>query len=222
MHKLIAPSILNADFTNLQQQIRYIEMGGADLIHCDIMDGHFVPNISFGPTVVGWVKKATSLPLDVHLMIENADKYIDMFFESGANIITVHQEGIIHLNRTVNKIKEVGAKAGVSINPSTPVSTLQNILEYTDLILVMSVNPGFGGQEFIKSSLQKIEELAELRQRLGLEFLIEVDGGIDRKNIKSVSSAGCDIFVIGSAILKSDNITASVTEFKNSVSTINI
>jgi len=222
MNKLIAPSILNADFTNLLQQIRYLEMGGADLIHCDIMDGHFVPNISFGPMIVKWVKQASSLPLDVHLMIENTDLYIDSFYEAGANIITVHQEAIVHLNRTINRIKELGIKAGVSINPSTPVSTLQHILEYVDLVLIMSVNPGFGGQKFIPSSLKKIDELSSVRQRSGLDFLIEVDGGIDLSNVQQISSAGCDIFVIGSSILKNENITAAAAEFKNLVNSINV
>lgn len=222
MNKLIAPSILNADFTNLLQQIRYLEMGGADLIHCDIMDGHFVPNISFGPMIVNWVRKASSLPLDVHLMIENADNYIEAFAESGANIITVHQEALIHLNRTILRIKELGVKAGISVNPATPVSTLQNILEYVDLVLIMSVNPGFGGQNFIKSSLGKIAEVASLREKMGLNFVIETDGGIDVDNIRQISSAGCDVFVIGSAILKSENITAATMELKNLVNSINV
>lgn len=222
MNKLIAPSILNADFSNLQQQIRYLEMGGADLIHCDIMDGHFVPNISFGPTIVGWVSQSTALPLDVHLMIENADAYLEKFYESGAKIITVHQEALVHLNRTITRIKDLGIKAGVSINPATPVSLLHNILEYVDLVLIMSVNPGFGGQKFIKSSLNKIEELALIRQSRNLDFLIEVDGGIDLSNARQVSSAGCDVFVIGSAILRSENITASAMEFKNLVNSINV
>ncbi|PJB00534.1 MAG: ribulose-phosphate 3-epimerase, partial [Ignavibacteria bacterium CG_4_9_14_3_um_filter_36_18] len=162
---LLAPSILSADFSNLHQQIRLIEIGGADWIHCDVMDGHFVPNISFGSVIVKAAKASSVLPLDVHLMIENADDYIKGFVNAGAVFITVHQEAVIHLNRTITRIKELGAKAGVSINPSTPVAPLKDIVEEIDLLLIMSVNPGFGGQSFIKSSLRKIEEAAKLRSK---------------------------------------------------------
>jgi len=220
MMKKIAPSILNADLSNLSQQIRYVEIGGADWIHCDIMDGHFVPNITFGPPIVKAVKNSTRLPVDVHLMIENADKYIESFVENGADILTVHQEAQIHLNRTLNRIKELNIKAGVSINPSTPVHALYEVLELADLILIMTVNPGFGGQSFIESSLKKIEQLSALRERNNYKYLVETDGGIGLDNIVSVSNAGCDVFVVGSAIFKSDNISATTTELRNKINTI--
>jgi ribulose-phosphate 3-epimerase len=215
--KLIAPSLLAADFSNLAQQIRNVELGGADWIHCDIMDGKFVPNLTFGPLVVEAVRKITKLPIDTHLMIKNPDQIIKNFIDAGSNYITVHQEEVIHLNRTINWIKELGAKAGVSINPSTPVNTLIEILEYVDLVLVMSVNPGFGGQKFIPSSLKKIEELSKIRKEKGFNFLIEVDGGIDKENIKRISDAGCNVFVAGSSIFGKDNITAAAMELKNLV-----
>jgi len=212
--KLIAPSILAADFTNLSQQIRNVEIGGADWIHCDIMDGHFVPNITFGPILVRAAKICTHLPLDVHLMIENADDYLEEFIKAGANYITVHQEAVIHLNRTVNRIKELGAKAGICINPSTPVETLKYTAEYADLILIMSVNPGFGGQSFISNSLKKVRELVKLRDELKANFLIEIDGGMSKETIGDAAKAGVDVFVAGSAIFNSDNISASTAELK--------
>ncbi|OIP56892.1 MAG: ribulose-phosphate 3-epimerase [Ignavibacteria bacterium CG2_30_36_16] len=215
---LLAPSILSADFSNLHQQIRLIEIGGADWIHCDVMDGHFVPNISFGSVIVKAAKASSVLPLDVHLMIENADDYIKGFVNAGAVFITVHQEAVIHLNRTITRIKELGAKAGVSINPSTPVAPLKDIVEEIDLLLIMSVNPGFGGQSFIKSSLRKIEEAAKLRSKMNSNFLIEVDGGISINNVKDILDAGADVIVAGSSIFKADNISAAVTELKNIIS----
>lgn len=216
--KLLAPSILSADLSNLAQQIRLVEMSGADWIHCDIMDGHFVPNITFGPVVVKAAKKCTKLPLDVHLMIENPDLFLEDFRNAGANIISVHFEEVIHLNRTINRIKELGAKAGVVINPSTPVSSLVDIAEYIDLLLIMTVNPGFGGQSFISNSERRIKEAVELRKSLKAKFLIEVDGGISSKNISAISKAGCDVFVAGSSIFNSDNISAAATELKNLIS----
>ncbi|MBK7629967.1 MAG: ribulose-phosphate 3-epimerase [Ignavibacteriales bacterium] len=213
--KLLAPSILSADLSNLAQQIRLVEMSGADWIHCDIMDGHFVPNITFGPVIVKAAKKSTRLPLDVHLMIKNPDNYLEDFRNAGADIISVHFEEVVHLNRTVNRIKELGAKAGVVINPSTPVASLKDIAEYIDLLLIMTVNPGFGGQSFISNSERRIAEAVELKKSLSANFLIEVDGGINRHTIKSVSKAGCDVFVAGSSIFHSDNISASTTELKN-------
>jgi ribulose-phosphate 3-epimerase len=215
--KLIAPSILSADFSNLSQQIRYAEIGGADWLHCDVMDGHFVPNITFGPMIVSSVKKITKLPLDVHLMIENPDNYIEEFAKAGANILTVHQEAIVHLNRTINKIKDLGLKAGVSINPGTPVSFLTEILDIVDMVLIMSVNPGFGGQSFIESSLRKIKELAFIRNERNFNFVIETDGGITRNNIKKISDAGCDVFVAGSSVFNADNISAATAELRNIV-----
>ena len=216
--KLLAPSILSADLSNLAQQIRLVEMSGADWIHCDIMDGHFVPNITFGPVLVKAVKKSTKLPVDVHLMIKNPDNYLEDFRNAGADIISVHFEEVVHLNRTITRIKELGAKAGVVINPSTPVSSLKDIAEYIDLLLIMTVNPGFGGQSFISNSERRIADAVELRKSLKANFLIEVDGGINTKTIKSVSKAGCDVFVAGSSIFHSDNISASTTELKNLIS----
>jgi ribulose-phosphate 3-epimerase len=213
--KKIAPSILAANFANLSQQIRYVEAGGADIIHCDIMDGKFVPNISFGPMVVKTVRSITKLPIDCHLMIESPDNYIEEFAKAGANYITVHQEEVKHLNRTIELIKSFDVKAGVVLNPATSISTLTDILEFVDMVLIMSVNPGFGGQKFIHQSLNKINDLKILREERNLNFLIEVDGGIDLSTIKSVSEAGCDIFVAGSAIFKSDNITAATLELRN-------
>lgn len=217
--KLLAPSILSADLSNLAQQIRLVEMSGADWIHCDIMDGHFVPNITFGPVMVKAARKCTKLPIDVHLMIENPDNCLDDFRNAGADIISVHIEEVVHLNRTINRIKEIGAKAGVVINPSTPVSALKDIAEYIDLLLIMTVNPGFGGQSFISNSERRIVEAVELRKSLNANFLIEVDGGINKDTIKSVLKAGCDVFVAGSSIFHSDNISAATAELKNLILT---
>ena len=216
--KIIAPSILNADFGHLSQQIRSAELGGADWIHCDIMDGRFVPNLTFGPVIVETVRKITKLPIDVHLMIKDPDSLIERFVKSGADWITVHQEEVVHLDRTLTNIHDLGAKAGVALNPSTPVSMLSEVLHLVDMILVMSVNPGFGGQTFNTNSLKKIRELAALREKYSANFLIEVDGGIGLDNIKELSSEGCDVFVIGSAIYGSDNVTAATVELKNLIS----
>lgn len=216
--KLLAPSILSADFLNLQNQIRLTEIGGANLVHCDIMDGIFVPNLTFGPIIVKSVRKTTKLPLDVHLMIEKPENFIAQFINAGAAYITVHQEAVVHLNRVINLIRELGAKPGVALNPATSVSSLEDILPFVDLVLIMSVNPGFGGQEFIEHSLEKIEKLNFLRKKKNLEFLIEVDGGISSANILKISNAGCNIFVAGSSIFESDNISAATTELKNLIS----
>lgn len=216
--KKIAPSILAANFSNLSQQLRYVEIGGADIIHCDIMDGKFVPNITFGPIVVAAVKETTKLPIDVHLMIKDPDNFIEDFVNAGADYISVHQEEVVHLNRTITKIKEFGVKAGVVINPATPVGTLSEVLGIVDFILVMSVNPGFGGQKFIESSLSKITQLSKIRIEQNLNFEIEIDGGVTSKNIKEISDAGCDIFVAGSSVFSSDNISAATTELKNLIS----
>ncbi len=212
---ILAPSILSADLSDLAGQIRLAEIGGADWIHCDVMDGHFVPNLTFGPIVVSAAKRATKLPLDVHLMIEKPDKYLEDFVEAGADYLTVHFEADVHLNRTISRIKELGVKAGVSINPATPINSLNDIAEYVDLLLIMSVNPGFGGQRFISNSLRRIKEAVELREKLNANFLIEVDGGVSNKNIKMIKDAGCDVFVAGSSIFKSGNISAAAAELKN-------
>ena len=217
-HKIISPSILSADFSNLSQQIRSVEIGGAGWIHCDVMDGRFVPNLTFGPVIIQAVRKTTKLPIDVHLMIKDPDDLLEKFVHSGADWITVHQEEVVHLNRTITKIHELGAKAGVAINPSTPVSTLTEIVNIADMILVMSVNPGFGGQKFIDNSLKKIKELVALRKSSLANFLIEVDGGVGIENIKDLANAGCDVFVIGNSIYGKDNITAATVELKNLIS----
>jgi ribulose-phosphate 3-epimerase len=216
---VLVPSILAADMTNLSKQIRLVEMGGADWIHCDIMDGHFVPNISFGPMIVEAARRITKLPLDVHLMIRNPDKYIEDFVKAGASIVSVHYEEVIHLNSILRKIKKLGAKAGVVINPSTTVDSLRDVVEYADIVLIMSVNPGFGGQSFIGNSLRKIEEAVKLREEMKANFVIEVDGGIELKNAGDILAAGCDAFVIGSSIFKSDDITTTTLEFKNIINT---
>ena len=218
MKKLLAPSILSADFANLEKDIRSIEMAGVDIVHCDVMDGKFVPNITFGPIVVKAVRKTTKLPIDVHLMIEDPDSYLEDFAKAGADYLTVHQEEVVHLHRTVTRIKELGVKAGVAINPATPVSTLTEILEFVDLVLIMSVNPGFGGQKFIPQSIKKIETLNQLRTSNNFNFAIEVDGGVDKKTIEKLASAGVDIFVAGSAIFGNDNATAAAVELKNLIS----
>lgn len=216
--KLLAPSILSADFTNLSQQIRLVEIAGADWIHCDVMDGHFVPNITFGPFIVEAVNRVTNLPLDVHLMIKNPELYVKDFVDAGADYISVHFEAVVHLNRLVNQIKELGAKAGVVINPSTPVNSIRDVAEYIDLLLIMTVNPGFGGQKFIPNSIRRIHEAVELREKFRAKFLIEVDGGINTQNIKTISDAGVDVFVAGASIFKADNISAATTELKNLIS----
>jgi ribulose-phosphate 3-epimerase len=214
---LIAPSILSADFSNLSQQIRLTEMGSADWIHCDVMDGHFVPNITIGPVIVKAVRKITKLPVDVHLMIEKPDKYLEAFVDAGANYLSVHVEEVVHLNRTINRIKELGCKAGVVVNPATPINSIVDVAEYIDLLLIMTVNPGFGGQKFIKNSIRRIEEAVTLRTKLKANFLIEIDGGVNNETITSAKKAGVDVFVAGSAIFDADNITAATAELKNLV-----
>ena len=210
----LAPSILSADFGNLLDDIRKIEEGGADYIHVDVMDGHFVPNISFGAPVMKAMNGKTKLPYDVHLMIENPDQYIADFVTPQTEFITVHQEASRHLHRTIQNIKSHGIKAGVSINPATPVSSLECILEDIDLVLVMSVNPGFGGQKFIPSALEKVRQLADLKREKKLHFLIEIDGGITLDNVKTVMDAGVEIAVAGSAVFGAENVTERVKKFK--------
>jgi ribulose-phosphate 3-epimerase len=199
----IAPSILSADFSRLGEEIRAAEKAGADMIHVDVMDGHFVPNITIGPLVVKAVKKVASIPLDVHLMIEDPDKYIKDFAESGADIITVHSEACVHLHRSIQNIKECGVKAAVSINPATPLQAIEIILPYVDMALLMSVNPGFGGQKFIPEVLKKIRQLKSLINENKLKVEIEVDGGVTVDNVAEVHSAGTDIVVMGSAFYNS-------------------
>jgi len=216
----ISPSILSADFARLGDEIRAIERGGADYVHVDVMDGHFVPNITIGPLVVDAVKKITNLPLDVHLMIENPDLYIPDFAKAGADIITVHQEAVPHLHRTVQLIKGLGRKAGVSINPATPASTLEMILAELDLVLVMTVNPGFGGQSFIESCLPKIRELRQQIETRGLAVELEVDGGVKIDNIGRVAAAGADVFVAGSAVFGTADYQATIAALRQGAATV--
>lgn len=210
----LAPSILSADFGHLAEDVKKIEEGGADYIHVDVMDGHFVPNISFGAPVMKCLNGKTGLPYDVHLMIENPDMYIDDFVTPQTEYITVHQEACVHLHRTIQNIKSKGVKAGVSINPATPVSTLECILPDVDLVLIMSVNPGFGGQKFIPGALEKVRELAEIKRAKNLDFVIEIDGGITLDNISEVMEAGVEMAVAGSAVFKADNVVQRVKNFK--------
>jgi ribulose-phosphate 3-epimerase len=215
----IAPSILSADFARLGDEVRALEAGGADYVHVDVMDGHFVPNITIGPLVVEAVRKVTKLPLDVHLMIENPDRYIADFAKAGADIITVHQEAVPHLHRTVQLIHSLGKKAGVSLNPATPVSSLEVILEELDLVLLMSVNPGFGGQSFIPSALAKITALRREIDRRGLKVELEVDGGVKTDNIGRIAAAGADVFVAGSAVFATPDYAKTIALLKaNAVS----
>ena len=209
----LAPSILSADFSRLGEDVKKIETAGAHLIHVDVMDGHFVPNISYGATVMKSLCGKTQMPFDVHLMIENPDQYIGDFVTDQTEYITVHQEACPHINRTLQHIRSLDVKPGVAINPGTPVSALDYVLEDADLILVMSVNPGFGGQKFIPSALRKAQELKVLREKRGLNVRIEIDGGINVANAKSVIDAGVEILVAGSSVFKADDVPTRVKEF---------
>jgi ribulose-phosphate 3-epimerase len=212
--KLIAPSILSADFSRLGEEIKSVEKAGADWIHVDVMDGHFVPNITMGPLVVEAAKKVTSLPIDVHLMIENADRFIPDFARAGASFISVQVEACTHLNRTVQVIKELGVKAGVVLNPATPLSSIEWVLEYADFVLVMSVNPGFGGQTFISNSIGRIKALSDMIKERGLSTLIEVDGGVNKDTIAGISAAGADVLVAGSAVFGSRDYGETIKLFR--------
>jgi ribulose-phosphate 3-epimerase len=216
--KRIAPSILSADFSKLGDEIRAVEAAGADWIHADVMDGHFVPNITIGPLVVEAVKRVTNLPIDVHLMIKNPDSYISAFAEAGASYISVQVETCIHLNRTIQLIKDCGVHAGVVLNPATPLASLEWVLEDVDYVLIMSVNPGFGGQAFIPVSLDKIKALRRQIQDRELSTLIEVDGGVNEKTIAAIAAAGTDIFVAGSAIFGSKNYQETIQSFRRKIS----
>ena len=210
----LAPSLLSADFSKLGEQAELVSKNGADYIHVDVMDGHFVPNITFGALVMKSLNKCDTAPYDVHLIITDPDKYAPGFVTEKTEYITVHQEACTHLHRTIQGIHELGVKAGVSINPATPISAIENILCDVDLVLVMSVNPGFGGQKFIPVALEKIRELAKIRANEGYDFVIEVDGGVDLENAKEIAEAGCDILVAGSQVFGADDIAKRVKEFK--------
>ncbi len=212
--KIIAPSILSADFSRLGEDIKAVERAGADWIHIDVMDGHFVPNITIGPMITEAVNRVTDLPLDVHLMIESPDRYISDFAKAGADYISVHAEACTHLNRTVSLIRHVGARPGVALNPATPLEALEWVLEDLDFVLIMSVNPGFGGQSFIKNSLDRIRRLKQMIDERHLQTIIQVDGGVNASTIRDISDAGVDSFVAGSAIFGSDDYTATIGGLK--------
>lgn len=212
--KLIAPSILSADFTRLGEDIRAVEDAGADWIHIDVMDGHFVPNITMGPLVVEAVRRSTRLPLDVHLMIEHADRYIPDFVKAGADLVAVQAEACVHLNRSVQLIRECGARPGVVLNPATPLESLTWVLEDVDFIMLMSVNPGFGGQKFIPNTLARVRQLREMLNDRGLTPLIEIDGGVNATTIADIAAAGADVFVAGSAVFGSPDYRATIAEFR--------
>jgi ribulose-phosphate 3-epimerase len=223
--KLIAPSILSADFSRLGEEINAVEAAGADWIHIDVMDGHFVPNITMGPIIVEAAKKSTRLPLDVHLMIENPDNYIPAFAKAGADWISVQVETCVHLNRTIHLIKETGAKAGVVLNPATPVSAIEWVLSDVDYILVMSVNPGFGGQKFIENSLDRIRLIRSMieknttasQNQHSTQPLIQIDGGVNSSTIARISEAGTDVFVAGSAIFGSTDYRETIEAFREKI-----
>ncbi|MCX7884346.1 MAG: ribulose-phosphate 3-epimerase [Caloramator sp.] len=210
----LAPSILSADFGNLYDDVKKVEEAGADLLHIDIMDGHFVPNISIGPLVLESLRNRSNLIFDVHLMIENPDNYIPNFVKAGADIISVHVEACRHLHRTIQNIRSLGVRPGVVLNPATPLESIEYIIEDVDLILLMSVNPGFGGQKFIENTLLKIEKLRKIIDNKKLKIDIEVDGGINLNNVRNVIDAGADIIVAGSAVFGSQNVTETIKKFK--------
>lgn len=211
---MIAPSILSADFSRLGEEIKAVEAAGAEVIHVDVMDGHFVPNITIGPLVVRAVRQMTALPVDVHLMITNPDRYLQDFAEAGADWITVHVEACVHLHRTLSYIHDLGKKAGAVLNPATSLSTLEYVLDELDLVMLMSVNPGFGGQTFIESTLEKIRALRVMLDRVNPEAGIEIDGGISPSTIARVAAAGANIFVAGSAVYGQEDYAGQIREMK--------
>lgn len=214
MKNKLAPSILSANFSNLGEALRLAEEGGADYIHIDVMDGHFVPNITIGPGVVKSLRKVSRLTFDVHLMIENPDDFIEDFYKAGADIITVHQEASVHLHRTIQKIRSYGIKAGVSLNPATPVSTLKEIIRDVDMVLLMSVNPGFGGQSLIENIKYKFSDLKELIKEYNLNIDVEIDGGVNSSNLKEVLAWGPNVIVAGSAIYHAEDVISEIKKFK--------
>ncbi len=215
MIKIIAPSILSADGSRLGEEIAAVEKAGADWLHLDVMDGHFVPNITVGPGLIASLRKTTAMPFDVHLMIENPERYVDDFVKAGANQLTVHVEATAHLHRLIGQIHEKGIKAGVSVNPGTPLCLLEPVLSDIDLLLIMSVNPGFGGQKFIESSLPRIRAAKEMIKNAGSAALLEVDGGVSPTNIRAVFDAGADAVVAGAAIFGSADYRTTITSMRN-------
>jgi ribulose-phosphate 3-epimerase len=212
---LIAPSILSAQFACLGEEIKSVEAGGADWIHVDVMDGHFVPNLTFGPLIVQAIRPLTQLPLDCHLMVSNPEEWVEPFAKAGANTITVHAEATPHLDRLLRQIRELGCKAGVSINPASPLSLIEEVLGLVDLVLVMSVNPGFGGQKFIESAVTKVERLVELRKKRS--FLVEIDGGVSVKNIGKLARAGVDVFVAGSSVFSAKDRSKAIQDLRTAI-----
>jgi len=211
--KILAPSILSADFLNLKNEIKLVEKAGADIIHCDVMDGHFVPNLTFGPSIIKQIKEITNLPLDVHLMITNAEQTIDSYIDAGADYISVHYEAVTHLNRLISYIKKRNVKAGVVLNPSTSVELIADVFPILDFVLLMSVNPGFGGQKFIQGTYNKIDKFNEMKLKYKNDkILLEIDGGVSLENSKTLSKFGVDMFVVGNAIFKSENKIKTIKE----------
>jgi ribulose-phosphate 3-epimerase len=215
--KKIAPSILSADFSRLADEVRAVEKAGADVIHVDVMDGHFVPNITIGPLVVQGLKKLTSLPLDVHLMIENPERYVEVFAQAGSDWITIHAEVCPNLKRMIRKVREFKARPGIVLKPATPLKTLFPVLDEIDLVLIMSVNPGFGGQSFIPAALKKTERLRKIVDQNGYSIEIEVDGGVKIENIREISKAGADIFVVGTGIFKTENYEETIRKLRQEI-----
>lgn len=211
----IAPSILSANFANLGDEVKKLEMYGSDFIHIDVMDGMFVPNISFGIPIIKSIRNLTTLPFDVHLMIEEPSRYIEDFARAGANILTIHAEADRHLDRTIGFIKSLGIKAGIALNPATPINFIKHVINEVDMVLIMSVNPGFGGQKYIHYSSEKIEEVKKLSYKLNSKLLIEVDGGIDESNILEVAHAGANVIVAGSAVFKDGRIEENIKKLRS-------